>query len=155
MNAGLSRTDVARGFLTSPEYGSALVRHYYEEALGREPEPQGLAWWVAQGQALGYDQHLLLQIQASDEYYDRQGSAPGPWITALYAEDLGRTPDRPGETYWLALVHAGFPRTAITGGIVDSHEAHGRLVQQVYGQFLQRAPEPAGLAYWVAVLDSG
>jgi hypothetical protein len=67
--SGLSRTQVAAGIFSSPEYANDLVNNYYTTYLRRQADPAGLNGWV--GQLLGgvKDQQVLAGILASAEYF--------------------------------------------------------------------------------------
>jgi len=69
--AGGSRSQVAMGFLLSPEHLTDVVTDYYWWLLGRDLDPTGKAAWVAILGAGGRDETVIGAIIASDEYYNR------------------------------------------------------------------------------------
>jgi hypothetical protein len=68
---GFSRTQVAEGIFSSPEYEHDLVNNYYLRFLRRPAEPAGLNGWVSELQAGVRDEQVIAGILASDEYFAR------------------------------------------------------------------------------------
>src|SRR5437879_4680616 len=120
LQRGGSATQVAEGFLSSPEYGTNTVRGWYHDLLGRAPEPSVMSWWLGNGNIIGFDEHLLTRMLEADEYYLRHGGNALGWVTSLYGTVLSRDPDAPGLVYWVALLNAGVSRLDIAQGFVDS-----------------------------------
>lgn len=69
--AGGSHSQVAMGFLLSPEHLTTVVDGYYWELLRRGIDPVGAASWVAILGAGGRDEAIIGAIVASDEYYTK------------------------------------------------------------------------------------
>lgn len=95
-----SVASVAASFYASPEYyrtigggtDTSWVTDLYRKVLHRDPDPSGLAHWVAKTRARGR-QHVATAIYGSPESRrDRVG--------ALYLALLGRGPDPSGLAYW-------------------------------------------------------
>lgn len=96
----------------SPER-SRLVRQAYLSALGREPDPGGLAYWAGTG--LDWPE-LLRALEASDE---------GLRVTAvrgIYIELLGRDPLGPDNAGLRSWVESGLSLEEIRQGLIDSAE---------------------------------
>jgi uncharacterized repeat protein (TIGR01451 family) len=68
---GSSRTQVAAGIFSSPEYANDLVNNYYTTYLRRQADPAGLNAWVGQLLAGVKDQRVLADILGSAEYFMR------------------------------------------------------------------------------------
>jgi hypothetical protein len=66
--SGVTRAEVANGFLTSEEYCRARAAENYRRFLRRDPEEGGWASWTAALQAGLADQDLDVGFLASDEY---------------------------------------------------------------------------------------
>src|SRR5262249_47756596 len=93
LDQGHSRDDVATSFIMSSEYRIDLIRQDYETLLGRDPEAGVTTTWLrSMTRGMG-EQSLLLNIVSSAEYYQRNGGTNQGWLTALYRDVLGRTPD--------------------------------------------------------------
>lgn len=157
------------GYLAgAPGDGSAqtFVHNLYRELLGREPDPAGEAYWVAQVQqndtAVGR-QTVISSFLNSTEYKDH-------YITTLYEVFLGRAPEAAGLQFWTAKM--GEPGTAgghsgsadeklIVAGIVGSDEFYGDVggtsqgfVHALYQDLLGRSGSPAEQTFWVNLLQS-
>jgi hypothetical protein len=98
---------------------------------------------------------LTVGVLASPEYFARHGGAVQQWVTSLYADILGRTPNTAELNFWGARINAGANRATVAEGFLHSHEAHAVTVTDAYRVFLDREPEQAGLNSWTAALDSG
>lgn len=72
---GVTRATIARGILLSGEHLSPIVRGYYQQLLGRDPDPTGEAAWVSALQAGVRDEDIIGGIVASDEYWARSTRA--------------------------------------------------------------------------------
>jgi hypothetical protein len=68
---GSSRTQVAAGIFSSPEYELDLVKNYYTTYLRRQADPAGLNAWAALLLGGVKDQQVLADIVASAEYLAR------------------------------------------------------------------------------------
>ncbi|MEL7156943.1 MAG: DUF4214 domain-containing protein [Actinomycetota bacterium] len=137
-----SRRDLAHGLLVSPEGSRAEVRRAYGQLLGRSPDPVGEDYWTTHLSGHGV-LDLRVLLMAGDEFHLRAGGTDDAWITALYQEVLGRSPEAAGRAYWLGLVQIGVPRAAIAGAIYQSPEALGRRVDAYYQDLLGRSPSAA------------
>ena len=69
--AGGSRSQVAMGFLLSPEHLTDVVTGYYWLLLNRDLDPTGKASWVFILGAGGRDEAVIGSIIASEEYYNK------------------------------------------------------------------------------------
>lgn len=68
LEGGLSRTDVALGFLRSTERLSTVVDRHYRELLGRSADSSGLRTWVTAIQHGTRLETIIAQLVASQEY---------------------------------------------------------------------------------------
>jgi subtilisin family serine protease len=75
------------------------------------------------------------------------------WITALYADLLGRAPDQPGLAFWVARRLRGASLRDMVTGFLNSTEYCTNLVTSLYADLLGRQPDPAGLQQWVGQLE--
>jgi len=153
--AGVSRAQVAYDIATSPERHSDVVQFYYDALLGRPADPGGLASWVGVLNAGWSDQQVLEGIMGSAEFYAHAGGTPSGFVTALYADLLGRGPDSGGLASWVGAVNAGVSRGAVVAGFLYSSEGETRFVEGEYATLLDRAADSGGLATWVSALAHG
>jgi virginiamycin B lyase len=77
------------------------------------------------------------------------------YVTALYHDLLGRTPDDGGLNYWTQLLNTGTTREQVALAIWQSAEHFTLEVNTYYQTFLHRAADAGGLAYWVGALQAG
>jgi hypothetical protein len=80
----------------------------------------------------------------------------GTFVTQVYTDQLGRSPDSAGLASWSGQLNQGFlTRTQVAAAIETSQEYATAEVQRIYAQFLQRSPDPNGLSTWTAFLEGG
>ena len=179
---GASLTDVAAGFLGSAEYstrfGSAqtptqFVTLLYKQVLGRAPDAQGLANWVAaigRGQS---DSRTLVDFSESPEFKasTAAGVAAGIWVpdelaasvARLYYSTFGRAPDQAGFITNVQAVYGAASLDQLAGDFAASAEFTSRygsttntqFVDLLYQNVLGRAPDAVGQADWTNALSSG
>lgn len=106
-------------------------------------------------------------------YHTTLGFLGGPveYVTSLYQELLGRTPDEGGLSAWVQAMAGGMTEAQVRQGFLDSAEYKARMstgqapsayagdaqafVSGLYWELLGRAPDAGGLAAWVQALQSG
>jgi hypothetical protein len=103
---GMSRTDVALGFLTSQERDALAVRGYYQQYLGRAATDAEVAYWIGRMQTGATDAQAVAGFLGSTEYYNRAGGNDLRWVDALYRDLLGRGARSDEEAYWLQALAA-------------------------------------------------
>jgi hypothetical protein len=155
LNAGASPEEVALAFTGSVEYATNVIQANYNLFLGRQPAPAETAAWLREIQSGADEKEVEAAFVASDEFFSRHGGSASSWLTGVYHEVLGRTPDSAGLTAWTQALHAGLTRSDVALAIVDSPEADSRLVAAAYLDILRRNPDPSGLAVWVGELQQG
>ncbi|WP_421734274.1 DUF4214 domain-containing protein [Cellulomonas sp.] len=77
------------------------------------------------------------------------------YVTKVYSDLFGRTPDPVGLTSWSASLRTGTPYGQVANGITYSDEYRGRMIAEAYATYLDRAPDPAGAASWLSAMRSG
>jgi hypothetical protein len=131
----------------SQEWLSTIVTKFYQDTLGRAPDPTGLAGWIS---ALRSGQRTPAEVAsmfyASDEYFARVGGT-GNFVTSLYAKLLNRQPDTAGYNYWLAMVGTN-GRISVAYVFYQSTESRQLRVKNLYQALLARDPDPTGWPYW-------
>jgi endoglucanase Acf2 len=152
--AGMPRAEVARRFWQSPEHRGLEVDQFYAAYLHRAADPVGRAVWVgALLSGLG-EAGVAAALLASPEYQAGHAGAAA-FVTALYADVLGRAPDAAGLAGWVGAATSGQSRQAIATAFLRSAEAGGRLLDGYYADFLGRPADPAGRAFYLEGLLSG
>lgn len=152
----LSRTGMAQELARSSEWLTWVITGFYRGALGRGPDPSGLAFWIANARAGMSPAEIAARFYASDEYYGRAGGTPEAWIRALYRALLLREGEPAGVAHWVATLAAGVPRHQVTIGFYQSPESLGLRVRVLYQKLLGRGPDPSGMRTWPPVVrDQG
>jgi hypothetical protein len=80
---------------------NAIVRQWYRQYLGREPDQSGLITWTDSLRAGNPPDLVLASIVGSDEYYDRAGGAPDKFVGQLFRDWVGRDPNAREMDYWV------------------------------------------------------
>jgi uncharacterized protein YkwD len=162
MQGGLSDERLEAGFLGSAEYianhggtASGWVVGMYHDLLGRDPDPQGLSYWVARLAAGANPADVAYGFAASAE---RESTR----INGDYLALLGRPADPQGLSYWLSAFLAGARNEDLVGGFLGSAEyylnsgkGHGNKAGWVASAFLDalhRAASADDLLAWSNVL---
>jgi hypothetical protein len=154
-NAGASRAVVASLFIGSAEYRSNEITGDYRNILGRDPEPGAVGAWLGAMSHGLTAQQMLVQFYASGEYYQRTGGTPQGWITGLYRDLLGRSPDAAGFSAWVAVVRGGMPLSSVANTFVYSPEEFNRQITDAYHAILGRDPDAAGISGWNRAMRNG
>jgi hypothetical protein len=151
----ISVSQAVAGFLNSTEYRYDLIRNDYETYLNRNPDPVGRANWFSDLQSGLNAQQLLAGMTSSQEYFANHGASAAGWLTGLYQDLLGRSPDAAGLQAWEHMLQRGTPRWTVANDFIHSSEAEQVQIAQAYQNLLGRAPDPAGAAAWAAAMGQG
>lgn len=95
----------------------AQVTNLYRTLLGREPDAEGLNYWVNSGKSLSEISNAFL-------------GTPEGQIVQLYQQQLGRMPDPSGLAYYKGLLESGTSIDAIRNDILQSEEANRLSAEQ-------------------------
>jgi hypothetical protein len=95
-------------------------------------------------------------------FIEDSNDALAAWVTRLYENFLGRTPDEKGLQAWVDALTSGAATGAkVVHGFVFSQEFQNNplsnedFVKALYATIFNREADEAGLAAWVAVLENG
>lgn len=157
--AGDSRTAVAQGTVSSPEYQTHLIQGAYGALLGR----QATAEEVDAGRALLAQGDSAEQFEASllgsAEYFQtRGGGTNAGFLQALYQDILDRPIESAGATYWgNVLSQSTLPdaRQTVTYQLLTSPENQQAFLRLSYQRLLHRDADPAGIAAWMSAMRRG
>ena len=152
---------------------AAQVVRLYHAALDRDPEQQGLNFWIGQLR----EGHGLLDLAqsflASPEFNSRYGSlTDSQYVDRLYQNVLGREGEAAGKAWWLSQLDSGHSRAEVLQGFSESAEnkantaslwqngiwdvdEHALQAARLYDTVLGRLPDAPGLAFQASLLDSG
>jgi Ca2+-binding RTX toxin-like protein len=170
----IQRIQFVDGYLaTSPTDTAAEVYRLYEAALGRLPDPVGLAGWthaLNNGESL---QAVAASFVSSQEFVNTYGNLDNThFITLLYQNVLHRLPDPGGMTGWLGYMAQGHSQADVLIGFSQSQEdindltapvqqglwiqdAAAAEVARLYDAVLGRLPDIGGLTGWTHALENG
>jgi hypothetical protein len=143
----------------------ALVREYYLDILGREPDAGGWNYWISEIKrivSLGIYVGEGFQAEArfffnSTEYLNKNKTATA-FVTDIYHTFLQREPDSAGLTYWVGqlacltrnilITHFAysdeFKDYMTTQFGADTTRPENNLINDFYRGFLSRFPDNAG-----------
>ena len=151
------------------EYLTAL----YRDGLGRQPDPAGLASWLAEGRNGATRPMVLAAFAGSTEALQRvtasanlpQIDNPGLLVNSLYKTALGRLADQAGLAHWIKQLQSGMSLEVLAEQIVGSVEfqiRHGpspkvdtKYLTALYRDGLGRQPDLKSLAFWLAEGNKG
>ncbi len=132
---------VRRGGPTSPEHDALakkLVTDLYKTALGRNPDEAGRRYWESRMADGVKFEHVGTLFYGSPEYVRRSGGSNDRFVTALYRDLLGRTPDPAGRGYWLGQLATGRVSSADVANAffrsVESRRARSRALLVLAGR---------------------
>lgn len=144
---GTPRWELPRALAASDEWLQVEVTKIYRQALDRDPDAEGLAFWIGELRAGAQVTRIASRIYGSGEFTTLAGGTDEGLITALYERILHRSPSDEDIAYWLgeaALRSNG----SIAAFMVGSVESRDDRVTTLYRTILGRDPEPAGLVFW-------
>jgi hypothetical protein len=140
----------------SSEYTTLQVTKLYQTLLHRQPDSAGLASNVQFLQQGGTIREVKIGMLGSAEYFQvRGGNSNTGWLSAVYADLLGRPLDPAGQQSWEQQLAMGVPRTSVALSIYLTPEATTRLVEQFYLKYLSRPADPGGAQQFAASLSGG
>jgi len=181
LDAGTSLSDVAAGFVNSPEfqgvYGPLTDEQFvdllYQNVLDRSATPDEIAYHVGRLESGASRADVVVGFSESPEYIQTHIDAinAGLWdideglasVSRLYFGMLERTPETAGLSYYKEALANGLTVQQVANGFANSPEffaKYGPLsdpdyVTQLYENILERTPAPAEVAYHVNRLDNG
>jgi serralysin len=161
-------------FAASNSGTAAQVYRLYGAALGRTPDNSGLKNWIStiEAGALTLKQ-AASGFTSSTEFLNRYGNPDNKtFVTLLYNNVLGRTPDAAGLTNWVNALSSGMSRADAVLGFSESVEDmeksratvekglwlsddQAAQIARLYHATLNRLPDAGGLESWTAALKSG
>jgi sugar lactone lactonase YvrE len=153
LQGGGTRLQVVQGIWNSPEHRGVEVDQFYATYLHRMADAEGRAAWINALLGGMTETETIRGFLTSTEYLQAHAGTTA-YVTALYADVLGRQPDEPGLAAWQQAAQSGMSQEALADGFLQSPENHLQFVDRYYADFLGRAGEPAGVAAWMAALQS-
>ncbi|MEZ5230950.1 MAG: DUF4214 domain-containing protein [Acidimicrobiales bacterium] len=96
----------------------------YHALLAREPDVAGAKYWLAQSRVGSTLDDVAWGFSQSTEFVAKYGNLDdAAFVTTVYGNVLGRTPDAAGRNYWLGEVTSGrLSRHSVVRWIAESNE---------------------------------
>lgn len=121
----LNAAQITQFFIDSPEFSesvSSILKLFYT-ALGRTPNPDGLAYWLEQYHQGDSLEHITASIVNSDEFQNNFASLDnGDFIEQLYQVAFNRSADQEGKDAWLDAMENGLTRAEMVQLFAASDE---------------------------------
>ena len=117
-----SEAGIASGNSNGLDQITAFVRRLYVTCLDRQPDEDGLKYWVGRlmsGSLSG--RQCVMGFVFSDEFMAKNVSDE-EYVNTMYRTFLGRTPEPAGSSYWLNKLSSGASRESVLLGFADSVE---------------------------------
>ena len=133
--AGSGLDTISQAFASSPEfqqtYGALSHRDFailvYRNVLGREPDNEGLNFWVEQLNSGAFTRgQLMVGFSESPEY--RQMMNNKIMVTLLYLGMLQRAPEAGGFDYWVEVLDSGQSSAGLIDHFLHSNEYYQRFL---------------------------
>jgi hypothetical protein len=151
LHGGMTREQVAYGFVNSAEHRRQQVASLYRAYLGRDTDPQAEYWvgLLLAGQGEGA---VVQGIVASPEY---QSGHPddASFVRGLYLATLGRQASDADVSGGVARLAGGATRADLALAVLRSQESSDRAVAGFFAAYLHRAAQPNDT--WSQALQTG
>jgi subtilisin family serine protease len=140
----------------SDEWIRVIIRNFYLDTLGREPDVAGYQYWIEQARAGKPIAEIGSFFYGSDEYLIVFGNNDQEtWLRDLYVKLMLRSADPGGLNYWYSQVSTRtMSRPEIAHWFYQSPEKLGLRVDSLYTKLLARSSDPGGRVYWANRLKS-
>jgi CSLREA domain-containing protein len=148
---------LANGTVGTPD--QKYIQEIYRDLFGRQPEKQGLNFWVAELAQGVPRQQVAFQMVKIASFEEFQHDT----VAALYQQYLGRTPDAGGLAFWSAYLYDGGTIEGMSQALVSSPEyfqkrgggTAGGFLNALFHDALGRQIEPPALTYFEGLVAEG
>ncbi|MGJ7606745.1 DUF4214 domain-containing protein [Variovorax sp. LT1R20] len=172
--AGNDVIDGGDGIFGAANTPYGAVYRLYQATLGREPDVGGVEAWAGAlkgGTALN---SVASGFVGSAEFQSVYGALNNSqFVTLLYRNVLGRTPDSGGLAAWVQALNSGTSRADVVVGFSESSEfksttstdvdafmtskfsgEHQGAIYRLYKATLGREPDGGGMVSWTNAMDT-
>lgn len=155
LKAGGSLQTLTYFLMQSDEYQTDVIRSYFEGFFGRVPIDEELTGWLRliREQKLT-DEQVAFDFLSSDSFSTFHEDNAS-FITALYADVLGRVAVASDIAAWDAVLDTGVSRATMVSDLMHSTYAAQRSADQFASLFWDTTLSPADEAYVVDYLVAG
>ena len=103
---------------------AAEIFRLYEASFNREPDSEGLGYWIDTKESGLNLQEIAQYFINSEEFTSKYGNdlSDDGYITNLYFNVLDRQPDDPGYDYWLDKMNSGADKADLLVSFSESQE---------------------------------
>jgi hypothetical protein len=149
LEQGADRIDLTLPLARSDQWAGANLDRMYLDVLGREPDPEGRAYWMGEiGRGLKL-QDLGTYFYGSAEYAKAAGTDE-TYIRGLYSVLLHRAPDEAGLAYWVEELASGRAQPPdVAAGFYASVESRRDRVTRLHQRILGTSPTRDRRDAWV------
>lgn len=155
----------------------AFVERGYSLMLGRNSDPDGLAYWCNRLYAGEIDAADMITMFVESPEFQGLNLSNEDKVEVLYNVMLSRPSDANGKAYWVGLLNTGFSHRKIVNGFANSPEFNElcdnygisagmvnfvenrdmnenvtNFVYRCYTMIAERQPDASGLNYWAGML---
>ncbi len=172
LRGGLSLAELAEQLVNSPEFqaqhgnrtciDNEYVTTIYRQGFEREPDPEGLAFWLDAGEKGLNRAGMLLAFASSPEMLERYAR---PLLNRIFRMALGRSGDEDGSAYFLQRLKVGISLESIAEEVINSVEHRSQFGSEPAVNFeyvsalcrngLGREPNLSELALWLGKAKKG
>jgi hypothetical protein len=155
MDQGAPAADLSMALAHSAEYYGNVVSAAYQKYLGRAAQPAEVQAWVGLMRQGLTDERLEAGFIGSPEYIQDHGGQGAGWVSGMYQDLLGRTPQQAEVDAWVGAMAAGMSPTQVAYGFAASAEREGQRVSADYQKYVGRSATPAEISAWVNAFENG
>jgi hypothetical protein len=147
--------DVATALAHSAEHYAYQIENIYQQYLGRGADAGGQQFWVAAMQHGITQEQLEADFIGSAEFIADHGGQGAGWVSGMYENLLGRTPDSSGLSFWVQHLQSGANPVSVALGFAASAEREASQIASDYQALLGRAPSASEVDHWVDAFEHG
>lgn len=116
--------------------GAESAYRLYQAAFARDPDEEGLGYWVGQidaGEALPtLAEHFMASAEYTENYGDSRSQTVQEFLNVLYQNVLGRVADEGGAEYWAWRLETGaVERPDVLAHFSESAENKGNVAAEI------------------------
>jgi hypothetical protein len=151
-----NRAQVVLDIEQSVEFRTDQINMAYEKYLERPVDPSGLQTGLYMLANFGMESELEF-IASSPEFLRIEGGGTiDGWLSAVYADALGREADPAGRAAFDFELNNGLINLRQAAHIIFTSQEYDRdIIDQYYLAFLLRNPDPGGAAAWLSEMLAG
>jgi hypothetical protein len=136
----------------------AILANIYASELGRDPDPEGLNFYIQQLQSGKTPDQIRAEISGSAEGIAFDARTPSGVLQSLYEQELGRAADPGGLNFYSNLINEGATAEEVRQALNASDEGRTfdlQSVNRAYQDQLGRAADPAGTQFYLDLIQKG